>query len=386
MFVGNRIVKEKFIFPQNITPLADRESYGHSKIRIGYLSGDLCSHAVGFLMPEIFELHDRERFEIYAYDYSKEDGTHTRLRIKHSTEHFTSIQNLTDQQAANKIRQDEIDILVDLHGLSQGLRPGILAQRPARVQMTYLGYIGTTMMPYLDYVITDKYCFNDDLAKYYSERPLLLDRCCIPTDRKRLVSEVPTKASQGLPEDKFIFATFNNAYKMNRPMFSSWMRILQQVPNSILWIVEDNPWAGENLKQEAARSGVDISRLIFAQRVIPPEYLARMKLVDLFLDNHPYNAGSTASDIAWMGAPMITLSGKTFVSRMAGSILHHSGLSGLITHSYEQYEALAITLSSRPDLLQAIKLQLAQQHAEGGAFDMKLFTRDLEEKYLSSLV
>ena len=382
MYTADRIVKEKFTY--NHQPYSERKPYGHQRLRIGYLSGDLCTHAVGLLLPELFELHDKSRFEVFAYDYSKEDGTLLRHRIKSSFEHFFSIANLTDQQAAVKIRTDEIDILIDLHGLSLGVRAEILAYRPAPIQMTYLGYIGTTMMPYIDYVITDKFCFTDKSRIYYSETPLMLDCACLPTDRKKQVDATPTRTEAGLPEDKFIFATFNNAYKLNEKMFQSWIKILKTIENSVLWIVDDNPWATANIKKYTAQHGVDPNRLIFTPRVHPTQYLARMPLVDLFLDNHPYNAGSTASDIMWMGVPMITLSGETFVSRMAGSLLHHANLPGLIAGSHEQYENLAITLARNPQTLAQVRNILVQQKQPGGAFDMEKFTSNLEQKYLEA--
>ncbi len=383
MYTADRIVKEKFTW--NHPAISERKPYGHQRVRIGYLSGDLCTHAVGLLLPEIFELHDRNRFEIFAYDYSREDGTLLRHRIKSSIEHFTSIAHLTDQQAAVKIRTDEIDILIDLHGLSLGVRAEILAYRPAPIQMTYLGYIGTTMMPYIDYVITDRYCFTEKAEIYYSEKPLMLDHACLPMDRKKQVDAPPSRAACGLPEDKFVFATFNNAYKLNEKMFKSWLNIMKAVPNSVLWIVDDNPWATANLRSFTERNGVDPTRLIFTTRVTPSQYLARMQVVDLFLDNHPYNAGSTASDIIWMGTPMITLSGETFVSRMAGSLLHHAGLSALIAHSHEQYEQLAVALAQNPQMLSQIRQIIQRQKEPGGAFDMARFTANLEEKYLETI-
>jgi predicted O-linked N-acetylglucosamine transferase (SPINDLY family) len=269
-----------------------------------------------------------------------------------------------------------------MHGLSQGLRAGILAQRPAPIQMTYLGYIGTTMMPYIDYVITDKYCFQDYMRPYYSEDPLYLDCCCVPTDRKRQIEAPQTRESVGLPTDKFIFSSFNNSYKLNPDMFACWMKILKRVENSVLWIVDDNPWATENLRNFALSHGVDPARLVFTPRVQPPLYIARMPLADIFLDNFPYNAGSTASDIMWMGTPMITLSGKTFVSRMAGSMLHHSGLDELIATNFDDYENLAVALSSNPLKLAEIKAKMLAQREPNGAFDMGNFTRNLEQKYL----
>ncbi len=381
MFVGEKIVREKFTFPVN--PLTLKGSrYGHDRIRIGYLSGDLCTHAVGLIVPEIFELHNRAQFEIFAYDYSKEDGSPLRQRFKTTIENFNSIAGLTDEQAAMKIRADEIDILVDLHGLSLGLRAGILAQRPAPIQMTYLGYIGSTMMPYVDYVITDKYCLPDDLLPYYSEKPLFLDRCCLPTDRKKHVDPTPSREAVGLPPDKFIYATFNNSYKLNEAHFSTWVRLLKRVENSVLWIVDDNPWATQNLRNFVARQGIAPERLIFTPRVTPSQYLARMPLADVFLDNHPYNAGSTASDILWMGVPMVTLSGKTFVSRMAGSMLHHAGVPELIASTPAEYEEIAVSLNGNPQKLQEIRSTLLSQRQPGGSFDMGLFTRSLEQQLL----
>ena len=333
------------------------------------------------ILPELFELHDRSQFEIYAYDYSKEDGTALRARYKQSIEHFVSIQGLTDQQAAARIRADEIDILVDLHGLSQGLRAAIMGMRPAPIQATYLGYIGTTMMPYIDYVITDKFCFTSAMESYYSEAPILLDRCCLPTDRKRAIDPTPTRSEVGLPNDKFIFATFNNSYKLNEKMFTSWMNILKRVPNSILWIVDDNEWATKNLKDYAASQGVYEDRLLFTPRVLPSQYLARMPLADMFLDNHPYNAGSTATDILWMGTPMVTLAGVTFVSRMPGSMLHYSRLDELIANDHADYEERAVALAGQPNKLAEIRQRLLAQRQPNGAFDMNQFTQNLQQKY-----
>jgi predicted O-linked N-acetylglucosamine transferase (SPINDLY family) len=247
--------------------------------------------------------------------------------------------------------------------------------------MTYLGYIGTTMMPYIDYVITDQYCFHRDLIKYFNEKPLLLNHCCLPTDRHRAIDPKPTKAQVGLPEDKFIFATFNNSYKLNEAMFACWMRILKRLPDSVLWIVDDNPWATANLRQFAEQSGVPAHRLVFTPRVFPSAYLSRMQLVDVFLDNHPYNAGSTASDVLWMGAPMVTLSGKTFVSRMAGSMLFYSGLPELIASSHAQYEEIAVWLHDHPEQRERIHQTLLQQREPGKAFDMNRFTKVLESRY-----
>ena len=380
MYVGDRIVKQKFTY--DVQYLSERKKYGHNKLRIGYLSGDLCTHAVGLILIELFELHDRKNFEIFLYDYGREDGTALRQRYKDNIENFVNIGALTDAQAAVKIRSDEIDILVDLHGLSLGIRAEIIAHRPAPIQMTYLGYIGTTMLPSIDYVITDKFCFQDYMRPYYSEEPILLDHCCLPTDRKKEVAPTTSRKEEGLPEDKFIFVTFNNSYKLNERMFSSWINILKRVSNSVLWIIDDNPAATRNLKIFAAKNSLDPERLVFTPRVVTSHYIGRMPLADIFLDNHPYNAGSTASDIMWMGVPMITLAGETFVSRMAGSLLFHAGLEELIATNHMEYEDLAVKLSSDPQKLSEIKKKMLAQREPGGSFDMLNFTKSLEENYV----
>ena len=216
-------------------------------------------------------------------------------------------------------------------------------------------------MPYIDYAIADRFSFPPELQTYYSEAPILLDRSSLPTDRKRVIDATPTRAEIGLPEDKFIFATFNNSYKLNETMFTCWMNILKRVPNSILWIIDDNEWATKNLKTFAASQGVQEDRLLFTPRVLPSQYLARMPLADMFLDNHPYNAGSTATDILWMGTPMVTLAVLTFVSRMAGSMLHYSGLDELITHNHADYEERVVALAGQPSKLVDIRQRLLAQ-------------------------
>lgn len=379
LLAAEKNVAAKFSYKEQ--NLSKDRVYDHARIRIGYLSGDLCTHAVGLLLPEVFESHDRSAFEVFAYDYSREDGTRVRQRLKQAVEHFVPIAGLTDQQAAAKILHDEIDILVDLHGLSQGARQGVLALRPAPVQATYLGYIGTTAMPWIDYVIADRQSLPEYLQPYFSEKPVYLDCSCLPGDSKREVATVPRRTDIGLPEDAFVFAAFNNSYKINPAMFSCWMDILRQVENSVLWLVDDNAWATENLKRHAESFGISPSRLCILPRVPPAEYRARMKLADLFLDNSPYNAGSTASDVLWMGLPMVSLRGKTFVSRMSSSLLKQYDAAELITDSVEQYKARAIELANDPDYLRKVREKIAQAGrvlAETGSSD---FCRSLEASF-----
>lgn len=378
LLAAENILKRKFNFaPKN---LSEGRRYHHKKLRIAYLSGDLCTHAVGLLMPEVLENHDRSKFDIYAFDYSREDGTALRQRFKTMFTHFESIAQLTDEQVAQRILDCEIDILIDMHGLSLGARPGILALRPAPVQVTYIGYIGTTGMPWIDYVIADPYSLPKSLEPYFSERPIYLDTSCLPGDSQREVAPDMTRAQIGLPEDKFIFASFNNSYKLNSEMFGCWMKILKASPNAVLWMVDDNPWATENLRSFARNAGVSEDRIIFTKRVAIAEYRARMKLADLFLDNHPYNAGSTASDVVWAGLPMLTLSGQTFVSRMAGGLLNHAGVTELITTSYDEYIDKAIGFANDPATLQPVRQKLTDYKQTRGKHFALEFIRSLERE------
>lgn len=348
------------------------------RLRLGYLSGDLCMHAVGLLLAEVLENHDRSRFETFAFDYSPEDGSPYRARLLAAFEHVHKVHALDDARVAQLIADHEIDVLIDLQGLSSGLRHGILAMRPAPLQVTYLGFIGPTAMPWIDHVLADAFSLPPALQPYFSETPLYLKSSFLPADRLRQMAEPTTRAAQGLPEEGFIFASFNNSYKITEEVFGSWMRILQRTPGACLWLVDDNPWATANMKHAATAHGVDVSRLIFSPRVGKEQYLANLQLADLFLDGFPYNAGSTARDALSVGLPMLTLSGRTFVSRMAGSLLHSLGLHELITHDLPSYEARAVSLALDTQAYRSIRQRMAQLVATGGVFDAPAFTRDME--------
>ena len=358
--------------------LAAGRRYGHQRLRIGYLSGDLCTHAVGLLLADLMAQHDRTRVEVFAFCSSREDGTPYRARLKACFEHFHRIDALDDAQAAQLILACEIDVLIDMHGLSAGTRQGILALRPAPVQATWLGFMGTTALPWIDHVIADRFVLPPDQQPCFSERPLYLDGCFLPGDSHRETGPAVSRAQAGLPADRFVFASFNNAYKLNPVMFDSWMRILRAVPDSVLWLLDDNPSATAHLQAFAADRGVGPDRLLFAPRVVTADYRARLALADLFLDNHPYNAGSTANDVLWAGTPMLTLSGRTIVSRMGGSLLTTLGLPELVTHSHGQYEQVAIGLAQQPQQLAALRDRLHRARHESAAFDMARLARNLE--------
>jgi predicted O-linked N-acetylglucosamine transferase (SPINDLY family) len=359
-------------------PLHELVARREGRLRIGYLSGDLCLHAVGLLTPELFELHDRERFEVFAFDWSREDGTPQRARLVKAFDHVIRINAMSDEAAARLIAGCGIDILVDLQGLTSGARPAVLGHRPAPVQVSYLGFPGTSGLPGVDWIVADRFVMPESLQPYMTERPLYLNRCYQVSDRQREIAPLPLRATYGLPEDAFVFCSFNNNFKFTQDVFASWMRILAAVPGSVLWLLADNDWARENMGQQADAAGVARERLVFAPRVGPAEYLARFQLADLMLDTFPYNAGTTASDALWMGTPIVTLSGRTYISRMAGSLLTHVGLPDLVTETLAEYERLAIQLGKNPLRVASYKRYLRESGRSSSLFDVPGLVRDLE--------
>ena len=373
-----RRFSEKKVF-QNLPSLAGNSRYEHQKIRIGYCSSDFCLHPVSMLMVELFELHDRDNFEIYGYCWSPEDGSEVRKRVIAAMDHFYRINTLSDEDAARLIRSHEIDILVDLHGQTSGARMNMLAYRPAPIQITYLGLPATTGLTSIDYVIADHYLIPDEEAQYYSEKPLYMPDVYQVSDRKRPVGPTPSRASCGLPEDVFVYCSFNNNFKYTPEMFSVWMNILRRVPGSVLWLLADNPWAETNLRKEAVDRNIDPSRLIFASRVSPENYLARYRIADLFLDSFPFNAGTTANDALWMGLPIVTRSGRIFASRMAGALLTAVKLEELITWNFSDYEEKAVMLGLNRAECQRMRLHLANERSDGVIFDTLRFVRHFEQ-------
>ena len=359
--------------------LAPPEGYAHRRIRIGYLSSDLCSHAVSILTAELYELHDRARVEVYAFSWSREDNSPLRARVVGAMDHYIRIDRMTDEEAARCIRSHEIDILVDLHGLTLGARADILGWRPAPVQLTWLGFPGPTAVPGIDYVVADDFVLPPELEPHFTERPLRMPHTFQINDRRRAIGATPTRAANGLPEGAFVFCSFNSNFKVTPEVFDSWMRILKQVPDSVLWMVADSDATRANLVREAEARGVAGSRLLFAGRVAPADYLARFRLADLFLDTNPFNGGTTASDALWAGLPVLTWAGQTFCSRMAGSLLRAVGLPELVTHALEDYEALAIALGNDRPRMDALRARLAANRDASPLFDTPRFVRDYED-------
>jgi predicted O-linked N-acetylglucosamine transferase (SPINDLY family) len=375
---ARRFVEEKV--DANVTPLSDPDGpgYGHQRLRIGYLSSDFCSHAVSILTAELYELHDRSQFEVYAFSWSREDNSPIRARVVKAMDHYIRIDAMSDEQAARCIREHEIDILVDLHGLTLGARPNIIAFRPAPVQLTYLGFPGSTGLPGIDYVVADEFLIPPALAAHFTEKPLYLPDTFQINDRQRQIGACPPRASVALPDDAFVFCSFNNNYKFSATLFATWMRILQRVPNSVLWLVADYDVVRDNLWRYAEEAGVARERLIFAGRAVPAEYLARYQLADLFLDTYPFNAGTTASDALWAGLPLLTCAGNTFSSRMAGSLLRAVDLPELITFNFADYEEKAVALGHDRPRIAAMKQQLRDNRMSCALFDSPRLVRNLE--------
>jgi predicted O-linked N-acetylglucosamine transferase (SPINDLY family) len=356
------------------------------KIRIGYLSGDLCMHAVGLLTVELFELHNREKFEVFGFCWSKEDASPLRARIVKAFDHLVKIGHLNDLDSAKVIESYDIDILVDLQGLTNGARPNILMHRPAgATQISYLGLPGTSALPTVDYILADPYVFPPELGPYMTEKPLYVPNCYQVSDRKRDVGPPLTRAECGLPDDKFVYAAFNNNYKITPEVFSCWMKILLEVPDSVLWLMADNIWSEDNMRAFAKLYGVDPKRMIFSGRAQPPEYMARLALPDLFLDTFPYNAGTTANDILWMGTPILTRSGRSYISRMCGSLLRAAQLDGLIASDEKDYIRKAVAIGLKGSVLDAIGPDLDKNFRGSALFDMDSLVIDIENAMISVL-
>ncbi|HEY4261777.1 MAG TPA: tetratricopeptide repeat protein [Schlesneria sp.] len=361
---------------------ATHETVGDQRIRIGYLSADFRAHPVAELIVELFESHDRSQFAVTGYSYGPDDGSLIRQRIANAFERFVDLRDLPLADSIQKIVDDRIDILIDLTGFTQHSRPEILASCPAPIQVNYLGYPGTIGADFVDYIMVDRFIVPADRQPFYHEKLVHLPGCYQVNDTQRVISsQVPTRAEVGLPDEAFVFCSFNSNYKITPDIFDVWMRLLQQVPDSVLWLLESNRQAPVNLRREAARRGVDPERIVFAPRRPLTDHLARHQLADLFLDTFPVNAHTTASDALWAGLPVLTLSGETFVSRVAGSLLHSLGLPELITDTLVDYGSRALELARNRDELAALRQRLQANRLSSPVFDIQRAARAIEQAY-----
>lgn len=355
------------------------------KLRIGYLSSDLHDHATARLMCGLFEQHDRAQFDIHVYSHGRDDASPLRQRILAAVQHFHDIRSMNDRQAADLIRRDGIDILVDLKGYTRGQRLSLMALRPAPVQMHYLGFPGTTGAPFIDYFISDTIASPAGSDAEFSEALIRLRGSYQVNDRLRpLPQQARPRTEYGLPEQGFVFCDFNSPYKITREMFAVWMRLLSQVEGSVLWLLENHPEATANLRKEAQGLGVDPARIVVAKNAPLAEHLARYQRADLCIDSFPVCGHTTASDALWCGVPVVTLAGDTFISRVAASLLHAVELPELVTKNLAEYEALALSLARDPARLAKLKKHLESGRMHFPLFDCAATTRALERAYLEA--
>jgi protein O-GlcNAc transferase len=354
------------------------------KIRLAYFTKDFHEHATAFLTAGLFELHDKDRFEVFAFSFGPEKFDKMRVRLMKAFDQFVDLRGKTDKEIAQCSREMGIDIAVDLQGFQTEHRPGIFASRAAPIQVNYLAYPGTMGAEYMNYLIADKTLIPPGNEKFFSEKIVYLPNTYQPNDRKRTNSDRQfTRQELGLPKTGFVFCCFNNNYKITPQTFDGWMRILKQVDGSVLWLLEDNPIAVANLRKEAVNRGVSADRLIFAKFMNQADHLARHRAADLFIDTLPYNAHTTASDALWAGLPVLTLCGESFPSRVAASLLNAIDMPELVTQSQEDFENLAVELATHPEKLAEIKKKLAKNRLTTPLFDTPRYTRDLEAAYIN---
>ena len=360
-----------------VSPLEGR------KIRIGYFSGDFHEHATMYLMAQLFEEHDKSKYEIIGFSFGPDKHDAMRIRALDALDQFHDVRDMTDVEVAQFSRDLGIDIAVDLKGFTQDSRLGIFSHRAAPIQVNYLGYPGTIGADFIDYIIADRTVIPERLKHLYSEEVAYLPNCYQVNDQKRAISDRRfSREEVGLPKNGFVFCCFNANYKITPATFDGWMRILLAVPDSVLWLFEDCSKSAENLRNEALNRGVEPLRLVFARHMQLPEHLARHQLADLFLDTLPCNAHTTTSDALWAGLPVLTCAGEAFASRVAASLLNAVGLPELITTSQDEYEKVAIEIATNPSKLIYLKSKLTDNIKSSPLFDTEGFTRDLENLYI----
>lgn len=356
------------------------------RIRLAYLSADFHRHATAYLMARLFELHDRSRFEVIGISFGRDDGSDMRVRLARAFDRFHDVASRSNDAIARLLREAGVDIAVDLKGHTEGARPGILASRPAPVQVNYLGYPSTMGMDCIDYVIADPIVLPHDQQPFYVEKIVHLPECYQANDDRRPIApRVRLRREEGLPEQGLVFCCFNNNWKLNAPIFDVWMRILAAVDGSVLWLLRTNDPVADNLRREARARGVDPARLVFAPFRDLPDHLARFGHADVFLDTLPYNAHTTASDALWAGVPVLTCRGETFAGRVAASLLYAIGLPELVTDDLAAYEALALRLASDPELRSSLRARLVRNRLTHPLFNTDRFRRHIEAAYETML-
>jgi protein O-GlcNAc transferase len=364
------------------TRLAASNRKHAGRLRIAYLTADFHLHPTAWLAAELFELHDRAQFEVVGVSYGPDDGSEMRARLRQAFDRFHDVMRHGDAEVAKLLRGLEVDIAIDLKGHTENKRPGILAHRPAPVQVSYLGYAGTMGADFIDYIVTDRIVLPFDQQPFYTEAIVHLPDSYQVNDSKRVIAtRAPSRRDVGLPDDALVLCCFNNSFKITPAIFDVWMRVLGKVSGGVLWLLQTNDLAVANLRREAQARGIDPHRLLFAPKVALADHLARHALADLVVDTLPYNAHTTTSDALWTGVPVVTCLGSTFAGRVAASLLHAVGLPELVTASLEQYEVLVLTLATDRDRLAAVRRKLAANRLAYPLFDTDRFRRHLEAAY-----
>ena len=361
------------------------ERPARDRIRLGYFSGDFHNHPVAHLFAELPERHDRSRFEVIGLSSGVANGDAMTARLKRSFDRFIDSGALPDRDIALLARQLDIDIAVDLGGFTTDSRMGVFAMRAAPIQVSYLGYPGTIGADFMDYLLADPIVIPEEDRRHYAEKIVYLPDSYQCNDATRRIADVSLSRREcGLPEQGFVFCCFNNTYKLTAGIFDIWMRLLNRIPESVLWLSQGNETARRNLKREADARGVNPARLVFADFLADmDDHLARLKRADLFLDTLPFNAHATASDALWAGLPILTCEGKTFPGRVGASLLSAVGLNELIARDPSEYEALAVELATNPQKLSAVRQKLATNRKTWPLFDTGRFVRNVEQAFLS---
>lgn len=356
----------------------------NQKIKIGYFSADFRDHPVAFLTAELFELHDKNKFEIFAFSEGDHPPGEMNLRLKKSFDQFIDITNQNDQEVAELTRAMGIDIAIDMGGLTDNSRMGVFSLRAAPVQISYIGYLGAVGAEYIDYLVADAVAIPEKYQTFYSEKIIYLPSFQANDSKRRISEKIFTKEDFGIPSESFVYCCFNNSYKINSKIFDVWCEVLRSVQNSVLFLYAENDLVRNNLQTEFQARGLEKERLIFGERMPYPEYLARYRVADLFLDTSPYNAGTTASDALWAGLPVLTLIGETFSGRMGASLLTAIDLPELIAYSIEEYKNLAISFATEPKKMQAIRNKLEENRLSTKLFNSVEFTKTLEAAYIEA--
>ena len=380
---SNHFKRAKYFFDSKYKRVSLNISYApKKKIRVGYFSADFRKHAVMYLIKGLFESHNKEQFDIYIYSLNSEEDELTE-ELKKNINVFRNISDVSDENAAFIAREDSLDIAIDLMGYTKKMRLSIFSLRVAPIQISYLGYPGTTGSDSIDYLIADKVVIPDKFKKFYSEEVIHMPNCyqCNDSNRKTSKKEF-SRTELGLPENDFVFACFNANNKITSKEFDIWMSLLKKIKNSVLWLYKSNKYSAINLKKESENRGVESSRIIFADRVCNEDHLSRIKCADLFLDTFNYNAHTTASDALWSGVPVITKQGESFSARVCSSLLTSLSLEELIVKDNVEYEKKAFSIATNRIYLEDLKYRLKQSRTKSSLFDTKEFTENLEKIYI----